>query len=116
MHTPAAFDRVISLPENRSALAALHHLARHLQNGASQTASPLYLHGPAGVGKSSLCGALIEEVYGRAPNRSVSLLSGNDFPLPWDQDPLADGAERFREARGSDLLIVEDLQHLPARA
>jgi chromosomal replication initiator protein len=44
------------------------------------------------------------------------MLSGNDFPLPWDKNETARAAERFDEASGCDLLVIEDLQHLPDRA
>jgi chromosomal replication initiator protein len=69
------------------------------------------VHGPAGCGKSCLVNALAEDVS----ELSLCLRSANDFPLPWDQDEPA-APERYREARSCDLLILEDLQHLPARA
>ncbi len=111
-----AFAGVIPLAENRSALAALRELARALAaNEPPATAYPLFLHGPAGVGKSCLVGALLESVCSVAPGRAVCVISANDFPLPWDQDAPA-APERYQEARRCDLLVVEDLQHLPERA
>jgi chromosomal replication initiator protein len=102
---------LLSLPENRSALVAVAELARCLKaNEPDQAVSPVYLHGPTGAGKTCLVGALLEEIAGDA-----CVLSANAFPLAWDQsDPAS--ADRYEHARRCDLLIVEDLQHLPARA
>jgi chromosomal replication initiator protein len=110
LQTPAAFARILPLPENRSALAAIHELARCIQSKTDSAVNPLFLHGPTGSGKSCLVGALAEETAG-----VVCSLSANAFPLPWDQDEPA-AADRYQEARRCDLLIVEDLQHLPERA
>jgi chromosomal replication initiator protein len=119
MQLPAGFKRFVDLPENRSALAACQELSRLAMAGSSRplrTGDLLYLHGPAGVGKSCLVAALIEEVCGHGPELTSFVLSGNDFPLPWDKNETARAAERFVEACGCDLLVVEDLQHLPDRA
>ena len=103
----------VPLPENRSALAAFQELGRCLlANQSDQAVNPLYLHGPAGVGKSCLVAALVEEV---APGVNARVLSANAFPLPWDQDEASAAQERYDEARRCDLLAIEDLQHLPAR-
>jgi chromosomal replication initiator protein len=103
----AGFARFIPLPENRSALAALQQLAHDMD----ESANPLFLHGPAGSGKSCLVAAVAEELVGL----TICTLSANAFPLPWDQDG-ATAADRHEQARSCDLLIVEDLHHLPARA
>jgi chromosomal replication initiator protein len=98
--------RFIAMPENASALAAVKDFAQDPEHAARL----LFVHGPTGTGKSCLVGALAE-----ALDRSVCSLSANAFPLPWDQDDPG-AAERCDEARRCDLLIVEDLHHLPARA
>src|SRR4051794_36616532 len=104
---PTGFARLIALLESRSAMAALTDVARALPE---PVANPLFLHGPTGAGKSCLVTALLEEATGF----THCVVSANAFPLPWDQDESA-AAERHDEARRCDLLIVEDLQHLPAR-
>src|SRR5882724_369335 len=119
MQLPAGFTRFIALPENRSALAECQEVARLAIGGSSRplrTGDLVYLHGPAGVGKSCLITALVEDVCSQAPASTTSVVSGNDFPLPWDKNETANAAERFAEASGCDLLVVEDLQHLPNRA
>jgi chromosomal replication initiator protein len=118
MQTPPAFSRFVTLSENRSALTATRELADRLgTNAAERIPNPLFLHGPPGVGKSLLVGALAEEVCRRCPALTACVLSANDFPLPWAAADEAEAAsERYQEARRCDLLIIEDLQHLPERA
>jgi chromosomal replication initiator protein len=90
--------RFVPLPENRSALAAVRRLAA----ARSCALHPLLLHGPPGVGKSHLAGALHERVA------AVHLCFRVDA-ADWTLDELA-------EARRCELLIVEDLHHLPLHA
>jgi chromosomal replication initiator protein len=131
------FATIVPLPENRSALAAARDLFDTLQT-PGPTIPLLFLHGPSGVGKSLLVHALAEAL----PLRQVCTLTGGNFPLPnvTDEDPFPaalatkkptgdespneptedesgnDAWPRLKEARRADLLIVEDLQHLPLRA
>jgi chromosomal replication initiator protein len=117
MQTSAAFARFIPFPENRSALVAFQLLAQTLKTGGAQAVgNPLFLHGPAGVGKSCLIASLIETVCGAVRGLTPVILSANAFPLPWDQHDTEAPADRFQEACDCDLLVLEDLQHLPARA
>jgi chromosomal replication initiator protein len=117
MQTPAAFARFLPFPENRSALVAFRLLAETLKTGDSPTVgNPLFLHGPAGVGKSCLVGALVETACSSVRGLTPCVLSANSFPLPWDQHDTNAPAERFQAACDCDLLVLEDLQHLPARA
>jgi chromosomal replication initiator protein len=102
-------SQFVQLPENRSAFAAIAELGHGLQLNAD-CLTPIFVHGPAGCGKSRLLSALAEELTAL----SVCTLSANAFPLLWQEDTQA--AERLAEARDCDLLIIEDLQHLPARA
>lgn len=117
MQTPAAFARFIPFPENRSALIAFQLLAETLKTGGlTATGNPLFLHGPAGVGKSCLVAALVDTVCSTLRGFVPCILSANAFPLPWDQHDTNNPAERFQDACDCDLLVLEDLQHLPARA
>jgi chromosomal replication initiator protein len=88
----------VPLLENRSALMAIRRLAA-VRSCPFHT---LLLHGPPGVGKSHLAAALHERL---AAARSCHRLDAAD----WTHDELA-------EMRRSELLIVEDLQHLPLHA
>jgi chromosomal replication initiator protein len=108
------FTNWVALPENRSAKLAVERLARGL--GARRPWSnlnPLFLHGPAGTGKSHLVAALIAEATAQAPDLIVSVLAASD--LRFQGEEAEDQAQRTA-ARRADLLVVEDLQHLLARS
>jgi chromosomal replication initiator protein len=111
-----SFARFVPVPENRSALAAVQHLAACLCSGRLQRiANPLFLHGPAGSGKTHLISALIEEVTRRSPDLIVSLLQAADLGAFGLQDDADTEIDVLQNARNSDFVIVEDLQHLSAR-
>jgi len=94
--------------ENRSALLAVQRLADEVCAGPERLrVNPLFLHGPAGTGKTHLASALATDVTRRSPSLVVTLISANDFRSP--PYPL-------EAARNCDLLVVEDLQHLPVNA
>src|SRR5262245_50726029 len=91
---PADF---VPLPENRSALLAVRRMARRMVRCSF---TPLVIHGPPGTGKTHLANALHEYAAGLAEVCRVAAADWN----PDDLDP-----------RRCNLLIVEDLQHLPDR-
>ena len=64
----------VALPENRSALAAVERVADCVCGRQPRRAvNPLYLHGPAGVGKTHLVAGLAARVVERQPGLSVPL-------------------------------------------
>jgi chromosomal replication initiator protein len=91
------------LPENRAAILALQHVFANLTDEADEGPNPLFLHGPTGTGKTFLVQALANEL--RQHGIETQELSAND---------LADLNET-PHVEHADLLLVEDLQHLPAR-
>jgi chromosomal replication initiator protein len=94
--------RFIVLRENRSAVLAVRRLARN--SGTRCTPFiPLLLHGPSGSGKSHLANALYDLI---APKRPTSRIESSAWPRHEDRPLL--------EWRFSELLVIEDLQHLPA--
>src|SRR5436309_15612413 len=108
----------VSLPENRSALAAVERVAECLcsrSGGASSPTrlafNPLFLHGPAGLGKTHLVAGLVARAAERAPGLSAVVLTSGDF----DRDPAECDAE-LAAARKADLVAVEDVHRLSAAA
>ncbi len=107
------FTHWVTAPENRFARAAVRRVAEGVAAGRRQRAvNPLFLHGPAGTGKTHLVGALAAEVIRRCPDLIVCLLSAADCRPEDPQRP----EEWPAPAREADLLVLEDVQHLPARA
>lgn len=74
--------------------------------------NPLFLHGPAGTGKTHLVAALAHELAGRRPELAVQIVAARDLAgqvansFGWQSDSL----------EGCDFLAVEDVQYLPGRA
>jgi chromosomal replication initiator protein len=101
------FTRFVATSENRSALEAVRQAAVCLASPQERlTANPLYLHGPTGTGKTHLVSALLEEATRLSPQVVITLLQAGDW----------EGTEPLQEARHSDLLVIEDLQHLGTRS
>jgi chromosomal replication initiator protein len=113
------FAQWISLPENRSALAAVERLADSFRTQrSSRTLSPLFLHGPSGCGKSHLVAALLARVGERTPDATMSLLTARDFEMmvrPEQAEGPSTAREDLDAARQADLVAVEDVQHLSSR-
>lgn len=105
--------RFVPLPENRSARQAVDRLARAAGRGADFPL--LFVHGPPGAGKSHLAGTAVEHVAQVDPPRTALTLAaaelGRDLLMP-----PTERRETAREAAGSDLLVLEDVQHLPPAA
>ncbi len=108
----------VSLPENRSALAAVERVADcvcgrsgGMNPPARLTVNPLFLHGPAGVGKTHLVAGLAARIAERQPGLSVVVLTAGDF----DRDP-AESVADLAAARQADLVAVEDVHRLSAGA
>ncbi len=107
------FQGWVSLPENRAARLAAGRVAEGVASGrARRPLNPLFLHGPAGTGKSHLAAALVDQVVRQAPDRLVAVLAAGDFEALIKPEG---GHEDLARARQADLLVVEDLQHLPSR-
>jgi chromosomal replication initiator protein len=93
---PLTFSRLVALPENRLALAAIRGIA-------SGHALPLFLFGPPGTGKTHMIWALVEQATRDRPDLLAAVLAASDL-------------RDLMEAPEADLLVLEDLQHLPAAA
>ncbi|HKB04872.1 MAG TPA: helix-turn-helix domain-containing protein [Gemmataceae bacterium] len=108
-----ALARFVPLAENRSAHRAVEQLASAIGQG---TEFPLLvLHGPPGSGKSHLAAGLIERVTQTHPTATAQTVAAAEFgrsllQKPQDRQPV------LREAIAVDLLVLEDVQHLPPAA
>ncbi len=105
--TSPCWGGVTVLPENRAAVRAAQRLAA----GRLSAPSPLLLHGPPGVGKSAVVTALVSAYLDHPTGRTVRHVVAAELPRQSRSTPN----EELAEIAECDLLIVEDLQHLPAR-
>ncbi len=107
----------IELPESRSALLAIRRVAECVSSRRKRRElNPLFLHGPAGTGKTHLAGVLVEEVTGRCPDLVATVLAASDIVLALRPNEDEAPPPFLDDARSADLLVVEDLQHLSRRA
>jgi chromosomal replication initiator protein len=100
----------IRLPENRAAREAVERVLACLsRRNPKRTLNPLFLHGPAGSGKSRLVGDLVEGLTARVGDILISTVPANDL----DGRDADDSPSARKQA---DLVIVEDVQKLPPDA
>jgi chromosomal replication initiator protein len=124
MHRKNSVARSLSMPETKAAFRAIEDVIRHFAVGKPQRLpQPLFLHGPAGVGKTHLVSLLVKEVAGQVKGHVLTVLSAGD--LRWcgyqtdgapEEAQANHATEAIEQARGAELLIVEDLQQLRLQA
>jgi chromosomal replication initiator protein len=98
------FARWVATPQTQAARLAVGRVAECVAAGRSwREGNPLFLHGASGTGKTHLVAALVHEIARQRPDRTISAVAAREM----EAKPQA--------AEESDLFIVEDVQHLPAR-
>jgi chromosomal replication initiator protein len=107
------FSRLLDLAENHSALAAVRLLADATAQDKRPPHNPLFLHGPAGTGKTSLVTALQMEVIRRRASAVIACLNARELEM------LVDGREatsgNWQGLDESDLVVVDDIHQLAPR-
>jgi chromosomal replication initiator protein len=111
---PLSFSRLLDLPENHSALVAVKSVAESLDHMQKRVANPLYLFGPQGTGKSFLVKTLETEMLRQSSRAVVVSLPAKELDAFLDSCSKVEGKDS-RQAFDLDLLVIEDLQHLPPR-
>ncbi len=112
------FARWVTTPENRPAEAAVRRVAECVCSGrARREVNPLFLHGPPGTGKTHLTAALAADVANNAFGLTVATFPADELGALLAAREGAPGApdDAAESLLRSNLLIVEDLQHLPSR-
>jgi len=99
------------LTENRSALAAARRTLEQLTSSRTTTAMPLLFHGLSGTGKTLLTQAMVLDLTHRPDGLTAQVLAAGEIPLV----AADDAAEDVKHLEAVDLLVLEDLQHLPRR-
>ncbi len=106
------FERFVIGEGNRAAHAA----ALAVAESPSEAYNPLFLHGPPGLGKTHLLGAVANYLRINAPALSVRYTTAESFTNEFVGALRSSGAERFKARyRDLDVLLVDDVQFLQGK-
>ena len=106
------FERFVIGEGNRMAHAA----ALAVAETPSEAYNPLFLHGPPGLGKTHLLGAIANYLQVNAAGLSVRYTTAEGFTNEFVAALRASGAEKFKNRyRDLDVLLVDDVQFLQGK-
>ncbi|HEX5928423.1 MAG TPA: chromosomal replication initiator protein DnaA [Solirubrobacterales bacterium] len=106
------FDRFVIGDGNRIA----HGAALAVAEAPSEAYNPLFLHGPPGLGKTHLLGAIANYLQANAPGLSVRYTTAESFTNEFVGALKSAGAEGFKARyRDIDVLLIDDVQFLEGK-
>jgi chromosomal replication initiator protein len=106
------FERFVIGPGNRMAHAAALAVAEL----PGEAYNPLFLHGPPGLGKTHLLGAIADYLRRRRPELTVHFTTTERFTTEFVTALRKDGPELFkRRYRKLDALLIDDVQALEGK-
>jgi chromosomal replication initiator protein len=106
------FDRFVIGNGNRLA----HGAALAVAEAPSEAYNPLFLHGPPGLGKTHLLGAIANYLRTNAPGLSVRYTTAESFTNEFVGALKSTGGEAFKARhRDLDVLLIDDVQFLEGK-
>ncbi len=106
------FERFVIGPGNRMAHAAALAVAEL----PGEAYNPLFLHGPPGLGKTHLLGAIVDYLRRRRPELTVHYTTTERFTTEFVTALRKDGPDLFkRRYRKLDALLIDDVQALEGK-
>lgn len=106
------FERFVISDANRLAHAAALAVAEL----PGEAYNPLFLHGPPGLGKTHLLGAICDYLRRQRPDLNLHYTTAERFTTEFVGALRRDGPERFKQRyRGLDALLIDDVQALEGK-
>jgi chromosomal replication initiator protein len=106
------FERFVIGEANRLAHAA----ALAVAEAPAEAYNPLFLHGPPGLGKTHLLGAIANYLRDSAPELTVRYATAEAFTNEFVAALQVSGSETFkRRYRDIDVLLIDDVQFLEGK-
>jgi chromosomal replication initiator protein len=107
------FERFVIGPGSQFAHAA----ALAVAEAPGEAYNPLFLHGPPGLGKTHLLGAIANYLHHHNPELTVHYTTAETFTNEFVSSLQGTGIEEFkRRYRRADVLLIDDVQFLQGKA